>query len=118
MVKKIYVGSSDLTEIVVNDGLLADKSLYIKEVIDSPDKVMLITRPRRWGKTLSQSMLQSFLSIEVNGIKTVGLFDNLAIAQVDDGSYICAHQGKYPVIFIVIIQQFTCIEIISISIFN
>ena len=43
MVKKIYLGSSDFTEIVVNDGLLADKSLYIKDVIDSPDKVMLIT---------------------------------------------------------------------------
>ena len=100
MVKKIYLGSSDFTEIVVSDGLLADKSLYIKDVIDSPDKVMLITRPRRWGKTLSQSMLQSFLSSEVNGIKTAGLFDNLAIAQVDDGSYIREHQGKYPVIFI------------------
>ena len=100
MVKKIHIGSSDFAEIVTNNGLLADKSLFIKEIIDTADKVLLITRPRRWGKTLSQSMLQCFLSSEVDSVPTKGLFDNLAISKVDDGYYIREHQGKYPVIFI------------------
>ena len=100
MAKKIYLGTSDFPTIVNSNGLLADKTLYIKEVIDSSDTVMLITRPRRWGKTLSQSMLQAFLSSEVHGIKTAGLFDDLAIAKVDDGRYIREHQGQHPVIFI------------------
>ena len=95
MVKKIHLGSSDFIKIVTDNGLLADKSLYIKKVIDDAGDVILIPRPRRWGKTLSQSMLQAFLSPEVNGIKTAGLFDNLAIARVDNGAYIHEHQGKY-----------------------
>ena len=100
MAKKIYLGTSDFAEIIQQDGLLADKSLFIKEIIDSSDKVMLFTRPRRWGKTLNQSMLQVFLSLDVNNMKTSGLFDNLAIARISDGQYIKQHQGKYPVIFI------------------
>ena len=100
MTKKIYIGSSDFAEIITGNGLFADKSLFIKEVIDSPDEAILITRPRRFGKTLSQSMLQHFFEPVVGNIKTAGLFDNLAIAKVDDGYYIREHQGKHPVIFI------------------
>ena len=100
MAKKIYIGTSDFAKIIQENGLFADKTLYIKEIIDSPDEVILVTRPRRWGKTLSQSMLQYFLSSEVYRKKTAGLFDNLAIAKVDNGQYIRQHQGKYPVIFI------------------
>lgn len=57
MTKKIYLGSSDFAEIISNNGLFADKTLFIQEIIESADKVTLLTRPRRWGKTLSQSML-------------------------------------------------------------
>ena len=82
MTKKIYLGSSDFAEIIRDDGLLADKSLIIKDIIDYAEKVTLLTRPRRWGKTLMQSMLQHFFSSEVLGVKTTGLFDNLDPKQI------------------------------------
>lgn len=59
----------------------------------------IITRSHRWGKTLNLSMLHYFLSAEVYGQKTQGLFDKLLIAQ-EPGNYVAKHQGKYPVIFI------------------
>jgi hypothetical protein len=37
-----------------------DKSIFIKEVIEAPAKAVLITRPRRWGKTLNMRMLNDF----------------------------------------------------------
>ena len=59
----------------------------------------MITRPRRFGKTLNMSMLEHFFAAEVNGESTKGLFDKFAIAQVEDGKFLEQHQGKYPVIF-------------------
>ena len=99
MPKRIQIGGSDFGELVRKDLLFIDKSLFVKEILDDQSKVALITRPRRWGKTLNLSMLQYFLSSEVMGQKTAGLFDNLLIAKVH-GNYIEQHQGKYPVIFI------------------
>ena len=61
-------------------------------------KVAVITRPRRFGKTLNLSMLHYFLAPEVNGQSTQGLFEGLKIAALGD-EYM-RHQGQYPVIFI------------------
>ncbi|TSJ81038.1 hypothetical protein FPG78_03350 [Cardinium endosymbiont of Dermatophagoides farinae] len=72
----------------------------IAELLRKGDKVTLITRPRRWGKTLNISMLQHFFASDVNGITTAGLFDDLAIGKLDDGKYLKNHQGKYPVIML------------------
>jgi hypothetical protein len=77
-----------------------DKSLFIKEVLDDSTKVCVITRPRRFGKTLNLTMLHYFLSSEYYGTKTAGMFDGLKIANVDEGKYLKEHQGKYPVIFV------------------
>ena len=89
MVKKIYIGNSDFATIVKNDGLLADKSLLIKDIIEDTSGAILITRPRRWGKTLNMSMLQYFFSEVANGIVTKGMFDKLDIAKVDYTSQKC-----------------------------
>jgi len=97
--KSINIGGSDFGELVRDDLLFVDKSLFIKEIINDKTKVTIITRPRRWGKTLNMSMLHYFLSAEVYGQKTAGLFDKLLIAK-EPGDYIANHQGKYPVIFI------------------
>lgn len=75
--------------------LFVDKSLLINEILDDDSKVILITRPRRFGKTINMSMLQHFLAPEVDELKTQGLFDNLLIAKNDKAM---EHQGKYPVI--------------------
>lgn len=97
--KKIHLGNSNFAEIIRKNGLYADKSLLIKEIIEDPSKSILITRPRRWGKTLNMSMLHNFFAAEVNYEKTEGLFDKLLISTVDGGKYM-QHQGKYPVIYL------------------
>ena len=100
MSKSIQLGNSNFGKLITNNGLFADKSLFIQEIIEDTSETLLITRPRRWGKTLNLSMLQHFLSSEVYGQKTAGLFDELKIAQIDNGNFIKQHQGNYPVIFI------------------
>ncbi len=97
--KRINIGGDDFRTLVRKDLLFVDKSLFIKEILNDESMVTIITRPRRWGKTLNMSMLHYFLSAEVYGQKTAGLFDKLLIAK-EPGEYIAKHQGKYPVIFI------------------
>jgi len=72
-----------------------DKSLLIRDVIEDSAKVIVLLRPRRFGKTLNLSMLQHFFAAEVDSESTAGLFDDLAIAQ--EPAYM-DYQGKYPVI--------------------
>ncbi len=99
--KRIPIGIDNYAMLldVKNDYVFVDKTLLLKEFIDSGAKVSLIVRPRRWGKTLNMSMIQHFFAHEVNGKSTKGLFDNLQIAKVDGGKYL-KYQGLNPVIFI------------------
>ena len=73
-----------------------DKSEFIVDVLDDSAQVMVITRPRRFGKTLNLSMLHHFLAAEVNGQSTQYLFDGLKILTASP-DYL-THQGHYPVI--------------------
>ncbi len=77
--------------------LFIDKTLMIKEFIYAGDEIALITRPRRFGKTLSLSMMQHFFAKEVDGIPTKGLFEGLAISKHPE---VMALQGQFPVIFL------------------
>lgn len=54
--------------------LFVDKSLFILDFLNAGDEITLITRPRRFGKTLTLSMVQHFLAAEVSGQSTKGLF--------------------------------------------
>jgi Predicted AAA-ATPase/PD-(D/E)XK nuclease superfamily len=101
MSKKSPIGVDDFVELVSkeNNFLFVDKTLLIKELIDDGDKVSLIIRPRRWGKTLNMSMLRYFFAPTVKGVSTTGLFDDLAIAKEAEGFYL-KHQGRHPVVFI------------------
>ena len=96
----IPIGVDNFHELVTGGYLFCDKTAMIAEFFSKGEKVTLITRPRRWGKTLNMSMLQHFLSAEVNGVSTASLFDDLAIAKIEEGKYIKTHQGKYPVIML------------------
>ena len=79
--------------------LFVDKTLLIKEFIDNQGaQVNLITRPRRFGKTLNLSMLHYFFAEKVKSKPTEGLFNGLKISEA--GEQYMAHQGKYSVIFI------------------
>ncbi|RZI47626.1 AAA family ATPase, partial [Rickettsiales endosymbiont of Peranema trichophorum] len=93
---KLPVGVSDFREIVREEYVFTDKTLLIKEVLEDGAKVILITRPRRFGKTLNLSMLYYFL--DHSQPKDENLFEKLNIGQ--DRAFCEEHQHKYPVIFI------------------
>ncbi|NDB81892.1 MAG: hypothetical protein EB127_03995 [Alphaproteobacteria bacterium] len=92
----LSIGVSDFREIASGNFLLVDKTLLIKEVMDDGAKVILITRPRRFGKTLNLSMLRHFFRINSTGEKNI--FENLNISVHKE--FWAQHQNKYPVIFI------------------
>ena len=100
--KKISTGVEDFKEIIDKNGYFVDKTLMIRDLIESNASVTLFTRPRRFGKTLNQSMIRRFFEDEItgSGVKTNNgyLFDGLAVSRC--GEDILRHQQKYPVISI------------------
>ncbi|MCD8307995.1 MAG: ATP-binding protein [Clostridia bacterium] len=90
----IPVGIEDYTELVTKFHFI-DKTLLIKEMVDNPTKVYLLTRPRRFGKTLNLSMLKTFY--EKTTEDTSVYFKDMKIWQC--GDKYTSRQGKYPVIF-------------------
>ncbi len=96
MVKKIPIGIDDFAELIEKDYYFVDKTFLIQEVIDSGAKATLITRPRRFGKTLNLSMLRYFF--EKNELSKLSLFNGLKIMHAPQSTL--ARQGKYPVIFL------------------
>jgi len=104
-IKRPPIGVDDFRKLVEDKNLLyVDKTLLIKELIDDSSEVNLITRPRRWGKTLNMSMIQHFFASSAGYQETKGLFEGLKISEIDDGKYVKEYQGKYPVIYITLKQ--------------
>ncbi len=64
MKKKLPIGRSNFRDLMNNDCYYVDKTLFVKEICDSGAKVTLITRPRRFGKTLNMQMLKAFFDIQ------------------------------------------------------
>ena len=92
--KPIPIGRENFKEIIENNCLYIDKTLMIKEIIDSTSKVILCTRPHRFGKTLNMSMIQYYF--EKTDQDNSYLFSDLKISQAGDKYK--AHMGQYPVI--------------------
>lgn len=92
----IPVGVSDFTEIRKNGYYYIDKSGLIKDILKTAStKVTLITKPRRFGKTLAMSMLDSYFDIRKDSKQ---LFDGLEISQ---NQVLCSEwMNKYPTIFV------------------
>jgi hypothetical protein len=95
---RLPIGYDIFGEIVRNDLNIIDKSLFIRDVIDDFAKAIVITRPRRFGKTTNLSMLHYFFAAEAYGESTEGLFEGMQI--LNAGEKYLAHYRKYPVIFI------------------
>ncbi len=99
--KKISIGVEDFKEIIDKNGYFVDKTLLIRDLIESNLKVTLFTRPRRFGKTLNQFMIRRFFEDEITEkgekIDNGHLFDGLKIAEC--GEDVMRHQQQYPVIF-------------------
>ena len=94
ILKPIPIGIEDFKEIIDIGYYFVDKTLLIKDLIDNRAKVSLITRPRRFGKTLNMSMIQRFF--ENTKESNAYLFENLKISK--EGEQYLKYQGKYPVI--------------------
>ena len=64
--RNIKIGTDDFAKLLLESTVFVDKSLFIKEFLEDNSDVVLITRPRRWGKSLNMDMLGRFLAIEVD----------------------------------------------------
>jgi len=63
MAKQILTGAESFEEIIEGNYFYVDKTLFIKELLENRGKVTLITRPRRFGKTMNMSMLEKFFGM-------------------------------------------------------
>lgn len=95
MGRAISIGNQSFVDIREHGDFLVDKSLFIREWWASGDVATLITRPRRFGKTLNLSMLEAFFSTKYAGRDD--LFEGLAVW--DDPQMRCL-QGSLPVVFL------------------
>ncbi|QXM06619.1 AAA family ATPase [Crassaminicella indica] len=93
--KKVPIGISDFKKLITENYYYVDKSLFIKEIINDGSEVILLPRPRRFGKTLNMSMLRYFF--EKSDEDNKYLFENLKVNKYKD---IMGMQGKYPVIYL------------------
>ena len=95
MARVVGIGHQDFETVRIKNNFYIDKTEFIKEWWEFDDAVTLITRPRRFGKTLNMSMLEKFFSIKY--AKRDELFEGLNIWKYKEYREI---QGTYPVIFL------------------
>ncbi|MCP4213823.1 MAG: AAA family ATPase [bacterium] len=109
--KKLPVGISDFKKLVTGNYTYVDKTLFIKEILNRGDDIILLPRPRRFGKTLNLSMLQYFFNNRPDTLHptllppakkndtahNTHLFEPLAIGKA--GKKYTDKMGKHPVIF-------------------
>ena len=95
MARTVGIGHQNFEQLITNDNFYVDKTLFIKEWWENQDAVTLITRPRRFGKTLMMNTVERFFSAEYAGQGE--LFEGLAIWKEEKYRKL---QGTYPVIFL------------------
>ena len=93
MKRTVGIGHQDFAKIRQENIFYVDKTKFIREWWEAKDEVTLITRPRRFGKTLNMSMLEKFFSVQYAGQDN--LFQGLVIWEDENYRKI---QGTYPVI--------------------
>ena len=92
----IGIGISDYKMLRLRKNYFIDKTMFIKDIIDNQAGVVLITRPRRFGKTLNMSMLRYFFDCDKKDSKE--LFDGLKI--MEQGEKYTSKLGAYPCIYL------------------
>ena len=92
----IGIGISDFRAIRLRNNYYIDKTMYIKDIINNQAGVVLITRPRRFGKTLNMSMLRYYFDCNVQDSRE--LFKGLKI--MEQGEKYTSKLGAYPVIYL------------------
>ena len=107
MLKSIGIGAELFHELIESNSYYVDKTPFIRTVFkENTSKVMLITRPRRFGKTLTMSTFYDFLSLNIENPGDVSLqekwFKDTKI--FEDKEFCSKYMGKFPVIFITLKQ--------------
>ncbi|MBQ6888557.1 MAG: AAA family ATPase, partial [Lachnospiraceae bacterium] len=92
MARTVAIGIQDFEKIRLENYFYIDKTPFIKEWWESGDSVTLITRPRRFGKTLNMSMVEQFFSVDY--ANRGELFEGLSIWEEEKYREL---QGTYPV---------------------
>ena len=92
----IGIGESDFKSLRIKNYYYIDKTMYIKDIIDNSSKVVLVTRPRRFGKTLNISMLKYYFDCRQKDNRK--LFNGLKIMEQEE-KY-TSKLGAYPVIYL------------------
>ena len=96
MEKIIVVGNENFDELIREDGYYVDKTELLYELVEKTrNKVALFTRPRRFGKTLTMSMMESFFDINRDSRE---VFDGLAI--LNHPEFCEEWMNQYPVLFL------------------
>lgn len=95
MARTVSIGNQNFEKIRENGYFYIDKTDFIREWWESGDDVTLITRPRRFGKTLNMSMLEQFFSVRYRD--RADLFQGLSIWEHEAYRQL---QGTYPVLFL------------------
>ena len=95
MTSAISIGKQDFASLRENHYFYVDKTDFIRQWWESGDDITLITRPRRFGKTLNMSMLNCFFSNQFTGRENP--FKGLAVWKKEKYRKM---QGTYPVIFL------------------
>lgn len=93
MASTVAIGIQDFGDLIQKKYFYVDKTAFVKEWWESGDSVTLITRPRRFGKTLNMSMLEYFFSVKYAG--RGDLFEGLSVWEDEEYRSL---QGTYPVI--------------------
>lgn len=93
MARTVAIGRQDFEMIVGRNSFYVDKTNFIREWWENNDEVTLITRPRRFGKTLAINMVERFFSVKYKEEKS--LFEGLNIWEDEEYRQL---QGTYPVI--------------------
>ena len=91
--KKLVIGLQDFRSLREKNGYYVDKTRMIEEFLGSEYQITLLTRPRRFGKTLNMSMLAEFLDCTK---QSWDLFEGTEVSR----SYVIQELNKYPVIFL------------------
>ena len=92
----IGLGTSEFKKMRTRNNYYIDKTMFIKDIIDNKSEVTLITRPRRFGKTLNMSMLKYYFDCSQKDSRD--LFEGLKI--MEQGEKYTSKLGTYPVIYL------------------
>lgn len=94
--KKLPIGNDEFRELREQDYYYVDKTMIIKDFLDSGDKVTLIARPRRFGKTLNMTMMREFFDVNADSnaiFQGLDIMDTVYASQLNSRPVIFCPSG-------------------------